>query len=156
MISLQNVKLGAVVFSTATVATDASTTGYVDCRGYSYALLQFTTPVATATNSSAKVAALQVNHSDSTSSTGTALIAGTTNATAGTSQFVLGAHNDTANAQVVHVGVDLRGRGRYLYYTITTPAAPTASRFSLQAILSRPEQSPDTTTEKGVTGFGFV
>lgn len=154
MISLQNLKVLLVVNS-ATVATNAAITGHIDCKGFGYAHLTFTTPAAAATNSSAKISALAISHSDSTSSTGTAItgLTGTTNTVATSSAFVIKAHNDTSNGAAQCVGVDMRGRARYLYFTVTPGASNTT--LGLVALGGRAENSIDTDSERNAGG-GFA
>lgn len=160
MIAAGNVKVIGLIAATATVATNAAaSTVNIDTRGFNFAEIIVMTPPAAATNNTVKMSAIQVNHTDSTSSTGTALIAGTTNTTAASTQFLIGAHTDTSNPAMTQIGIDLRGRARYLYLTVTGgDIAAATNKLTIAAVarLSRADQSPNTNTERGTDSSGFA
>lgn len=125
MIAAQNVK-DAVMFSTATIATNATTASTeVDTLGFSYLTVRAFLPKASATDSSAKWTVLKLQEGDTTSSysdvTG---FTGTTNTTAAAGEFVLPVHNNTSVSQCVRMHIKLGGsRKRYLRLVAQAPAS---------------------------------
>lgn len=141
-----------------TIATNATASAAVvlDTLGWDRADILIGLPVATATNSSAKFAALQVTAGDTTaytSSTAVAGLVGTTNSTAATNQFVIAAQNDTSNPQVTRLVVD-KGYTPERYLFVVWQGAASHNTVSANAILSRGKIGPDTDTERGVAVSG--
>lgn len=140
----------SVIMTWATLSTSATSSSRVDRLGFEYADITVVMPVATATNSSAKWASCTILHGDSTavsSATAVTALTGTTNSST-TSGFVIAAQNDTSNPQVTRLGVDCRGKGRYLFLQLQGAA----SHHTAYAIanLYTANELPDTDTKKGV------
>lgn len=140
-----------------TAATNATTTARCDTLGFRYALFEAVIPPAVATNSSAKFTSLSIYEADTTIyATTNAVLLGTTNATAAAGSYVLPAWNDTSNPQIVRLGIDLRGRKRYLFALIDLPDVTNYTTFVYSWRLSRAEEEPNTTTEAGVSAWAFA
>ncbi len=100
------------------VSTSATSATTVDTLGFDYVRIDVLHNVASATNASAKWTALKLMHgttTDATNHTNIVGAVGTTEATATSSQFVLGVHNDTSVGGVTSFFVDLRTKERYCY-----------------------------------------
>lgn len=138
-----------------TVATNATNSCRIDRLGFNYAIINAAMPAATATNSSAKFGALKLMESDTTAVSDAVSVSGyigTTNATAATTagavEFVIPAHNDTSNRQIVQMRVPLQARKRYLF--VISQAAASHQTVQVSANLFRPNVLPDTAAEAGV------
>ncbi len=142
----------------ATAATNATASARVDTLGFDYASFRAWLPKATATNSSAKWAVLRITEADVTTvSSATAIVklTGTTNTvTDATNGYVIAAHNNTSDPQCTKLGLDLRGRKRYLF--VTYQAADSHSTCSISCSLSRAKDQPDTDTARGVGVSSFA
>lgn len=138
----------------ATVASDATSSTYFDRRGYNMAKVLVCCDEAPATNTSQKYTSLVVMHSPTTHiSNATALSngTGTTNTTASATQFVLPAHNDTANAQILQFNINCQMLERYIH--VKLQASSSGIIIDNTAVLFRAEQAPDTATEAGTAAF---
>lgn len=144
MINTQNCK--AVILKTVISSSAADTSDYIDHAGYHYATFIVGGAVATATNSSQTLTTLTLTEGDTTSSFSS--ITGFVGGTA----FTIPVNNDTAARLSYRMDVDLRNRKRYLQMSIRAAAAGSTDT-SVACILSRAEQSPNTTTEAGVLGW---
>lgn len=95
------------------IATDATSAVTVDTAGEDYCRIDAVISPATATNSSTKWTSLKLMHgttTDVSNCTNIVGAVGTTNATATSSQFVLGVHNDTTIGGVTSFFVDLTNK----------------------------------------------
>jgi len=138
-----------------TQASNATTSTRIDRLGFDYAVIEAIAPPAAATNSSAKFRVFAIYQADTTTySTADAVIAGTTNSTATTAQFVLNVHNNTSNPNIVRCAVDLRPCKRYLFVAWGAPGATNYTTNVVVAHLFRGEDAPDSTTEAGVATLG--
>lgn len=140
----------------ATAATSATASARVDTLGYRWCTIETILTKATATNSSAKWGVLKVTDADTTTYVATntyVALTGTTNTvTDATNGFVIAAQNNTTDAQVGKIHVDLRGsKKRYLF--VVYQAADSHSTVVIKAELSKAETMPDSATEWGA---GFV
>ena len=139
----------------ATAATSATASARVDTLGYRWCTIETILTKATATNSSAKWGVLKVTDADTTTYVATntyVALTGTTNTvTDATNGFVIAAQNNTTDAQVGKLQVNLLGKKRYLF--VVYQAADSHSTVVIKAELSRAEAMPDSATEWGA---GFV
>lgn len=110
---------------------------------------------ATATNSSAKFGALDVRIGNTTTyseATAVSGLSGTTNSTAGSTQFVIPVHNNTSDAQCIRLSVNRPGdRGRYLF--ITFQAAASHQTIWAEAQAFNLAQAPNSASEMGVGAY---
>jgi len=117
---------GIAALAQATVATNATASvGPFDMQGYDHVTIDAIHNPAAATDSSAKWAALSVLVGDTTTyseATTVPGLSGTTNATASTSQFVLGVHNDTSFASITRMSI-AGLRHRYVFINRQVPGA---------------------------------
>lgn len=153
---LQNCKY--IVFQgPETVATNATSSAWVDTLGFRYAAIVSSHDPPTATNSSAQFTSWRLLHGAVTNiSSGTAVstLTGTTNTTATTAQFVLGVANDTAVGGTVLAFVDCQSLERYL--TVEKEASSIGWDGCMDlAILTNGPEAPDTAALRGVVGNGF-
>jgi len=139
--------------SQATVATNATASvGPFDIRGFGVVIASAIANPAVATNSSAKWAALDIRLGDTTSYTNATAVnglVGTTNATASTSQFVLGVHNDTSFAGITRASI-ADNRHAYLFITYQTAGATNYNSPAFFVNAWHGPQTPDTATEAGL------
>lgn len=152
---LQNCKYVAFQGPT-TVATNATSSAYVDTFGFKYAALLVIAEPATATNSDAKYTSLRVLHGAVTnisSGTAVATLTGTTESTATTSQFVIGTHNNTLVGSVTPLFIDLQGLERYLTIEKRSSSAGWDGNCAV-AILTNGPEAPDTAALRSTTGGG--
>lgn len=149
MIASQNNRT-VVLLGPGTLPTNATATARVDTLGYDYATVTVLQGPATATNSSARWASLFFSHGDSTSSTAATNIASLVGSTttAATSGFVIAANNNTSTGIAQRFGIDLRGKGRYLFFSGQPHA--TNNNVAVVCELSRAEVSPSTDAQRGV------
>lgn len=146
MIHMQNVKIDRVI-KPASHASNATASGSIDTKGYSYLTLHWVMDSATATTKPTKMA---VSEGDMTSSfASVAAFTGTTNTVTSTSAGWLIPAASTSATQSVKMDIDLRKRKRYLKveWTPGTPTRPSA----VIGYLSRASDAPDTTTDAGIT-----
>lgn len=109
----------ATVDSAATASA-----GPFDISGYEQVVFRAIHAAAVATNSSAKWVVLEVALGDTTTyseATAVSGLSGTTNTTASTSQFILGAHNSTSYASVTRLSVS-GNRHKYGFVKYHVPA----------------------------------
>lgn len=158
MLPMQNDKTVVLAHGLATVASGATASAAVlDTFGYDVATVEVSHPPATATNSSAKLAAFAIYESDATTFATTYPVAvGTTNATAASGQFVLGEHNNTTYGAVARVTIPLQGRRRYLFVVTQPPATTNYNHIHVVGRLSRAEQAPIVASAAGVTTLHVV
>ena len=140
-----------------TQASNATTSTRIDTIGYDYLVLTGVAPPAAATNSSAKWRVFDVYQADITTfATTDAVIVGTTNTTAAATEFVMGVHNDTTEANIVKVGVDLRGRERYLFVEWGAPGATDYTTNVIVSELFRAEEQPTTAALSNLSAWTHV
>ena len=142
----------AVVSTAATSATTVNTLGEGD-----YARVDVFHNVASATNASAKWTALKLSHGTTTHPTNHTNIVGavgTTNATATSSQFVLGVHNDTSVGGVTSFFVNLTNKERIL--RVEKQAAASYHSTHNTITYFRINEGPDTAGELGASAFASV
>lgn len=150
---------GIAALAQATVATNATASvGPFDMQGFAHAVVQVIHPPAAATNSSAKWAALDVLVGDTTDFTNATVVpglSGTTNATASTSQFVLGVHNDTTYAGLTLLAVsNLRHR-----YVFIRRQVPGATNYNVPAFVVSGWHGlydPSSAAEAGASAWAFA
>lgn len=117
MMPLQNTCTKIAIKPTS-AASASTTSGYVDCLGFSEAAVDVALDTQAATSSNPSV--LKLSQSDVTDASAFADIAGFVgDATDG---FVI-PPADTANPQIVRLNVDMRARKRYLKVTISPAGA---------------------------------
>lgn len=138
MIHAQNTKK-VVVIKPASIATNATSTGNIDCLGYDYCSIDIIADTAAAVSNNPSV--MLVKEGDTTSSF--AAVPGLT----GDTDFTI-ANADTANAAITTLDINLKARKRYLQVSLT--AAGAATIYAVTATLSRAEQAPTTATNRGV------
>jgi len=156
MNNAQNIRT-LVVQGPASVATNATSAVTADTLGYDYAMVDVVHSPATATNSSAKWTALQLEHGTTTDATNHTTISGavgTTNSTTAATQFVLPVHNDTSVGGIVRFFVNLAGKERYL--RIEKHATDSHDTTCDTVHLFRGDAVPDTASLRGVNGFVIV
>lgn len=153
MIHAQMTKVLPLVLATA--ATNATASAQASVARARYAVVKVTQMKATATDSSAKILALKVQGGNSSTGSWTDLIAGTTNATAGSTEFVLAAHNDTSVPGVTKIFVDLT---KYPYSNLNVVyTAPTGhTTLGIEIETSRAEIVPDSATTRGLIAQAFA
>lgn len=120
--------------------SSATTTANLDTKGASYATIRVA--FASELNTNAVGPTLVLSHSDDTVVTNFATLE-TVSAV------------DLLAAENVHLGVDLRGKKRYLRLAVTTATATNDNiTFAAMASLSKLENSPNgTTSVAGITRF---
>ncbi len=137
-------------------ATNASVWLDVDTLGWNHAsflMVGSTSP----TNNTDKVAAFSIyEHDTTTTSTANLILAGTTNTTAATNQFIINAHTSSTILNKLKADVDLRGRMRWLYFGALVPANTNMTQAYQVCVLTRPSIGPDTTTEANVHSWGAL
>jgi hypothetical protein len=139
----------------ATVATNATASvGPFDVGGYEQLIFRAIHPAATATNASAKWAALEVllgDTTDLTSATAVSGLSGTTG-TASTSQFALGVWNNTSVSSVTRLSVS-GNRHKYAFIKYQPPAGAsyTAPAFVVDAFNGG--QAANSATEANVAAW---
>ena len=117
MIAGQNDQFVVLVApATVTVATNATSYGYLDTLGYDQARFVYTSTLGTATGVCAKQFAIREGTNSTAATAIVALTGGT--ATATSVAFVCGAH-DTKVPVAMVIDVDCRKRERYLRVQIT-------------------------------------
>lgn len=132
MFPLQNTKTVNVVAQTST-ATNATTTGLVDTLGFDSVAVDSFLDSAAATSSNP--ATLKLQECDTSNGTFADITGLVGDATDG---FTIPAA-DTANAQIVRMNVDMRGRKRYLKW-LCTPGGATQI-VGATAVLGKAEDS---------------
>ena len=137
MKSVQSCKVEGIVQVGTSVATNATTIGYLDTLGWDQADIFVTYSTNATTSACATVLSLKEG-TNSTASTSIVAFTGGT-ATSTSVGFVIPAFKGTAEPTVIHFSVDLQKRERYLRVTSTSPAAGTVSAI---AVLSRGEVMP--------------
>ena len=156
MIQAQNIR--SVVFQgPLSVATNATSATTVDTLGYDYAMVDVIHGPATATNSSAKWTALQLEHGTTTDASNHTTIdggVGTTNSTTAATQFVLPVHNDTSVGGMVRFFVDCSQYERYL--RVELQATDSHDTVCQIAHLFRAKDVPDSTTDRGINAQVFL
>lgn len=156
----QNQQTKVVVFggpsdvsSAATSATTVDTLGMGDtCR------VDVLHAKAVATNSSAKWSSLKLMEgttTDASNHTNIVGCVGTTEATATSSQFVLGVHNNTALGGVTSFFLDLSKRARYLRVEKEASSAAYVSTANVITFF-RIAEGPDEASEFGASAFVVV
>lgn len=141
----------------AVVATDATSATTVDTSGFEYARIDVLVNVASNASASAKWTSLKLMHGTTTHPTNHTNIVGavgTTNATATSSQFVLGEHSDTAAGGITSFFVDCSKYEKIL--RIEKQAAASYHSTANIITLSRAANMPDTAAELGATAYTIV
>jgi len=141
----------SVPLVTGTVATDATASASIAVAGYHYATIKAVLPVASATNASAKWTILKVQGGDAATGAWTDIIAGTTNATAGTTQFVLVAHNNTSVKAEAKIHVNLINNP-YGYLNVIYQAPASNSTVFIGAELTRADALSTTAAGRNLLG----
>ena len=139
------------------VATDATSATTVDTSGFDYARIDVLINVASNTSASAKWTALKLSHGKTThpsNHTNIVGAVGTTEATATSSQFVLGVHNDTAVGGITSFFVNCSKYEKIL--RIEKHAAASYHSTANVIILTRAANMPDTAAELGASAFTIV
>lgn len=147
---------GIASLAQATVATNATASvGPFDMQGFDHVTIDAIHPPAAATDSSAKWAVLDVLAGDTTTFSEATVVpglSGTTNATASTSQFVLGVHNDTSFASITRMSIaGLRHR-----YVFVRRQVPGATNYNVPAFVVNgyhAAQAPSSATEANLTSW---
>lgn len=149
--------LSKTIAISATSATNATASaGPFDMSGCNQVNIKVCHAAASATNASAKWATLQILNSDSTaftSATAVSGLVGTTNATASTSQFVLGAHNNTSNMSVTKLNVL---DNKHPYYFVVFSAATGYNTATIVVDGYAAAQAPNTASENGAAAIASV
>lgn len=113
---LQTMAVTVATNNTSAVYLDASADGGAQSVGFIVAMQP-----STATNSSNKLNSLKIVHSDTTDQTSfVSIFEGTTNSTAGETQFVLPTQNSTSLDAVIAGSVKTAGRKRYIGVVVAT------------------------------------
>lgn len=139
------------------VATNATSATTVDTSGFEYARIDVIHNVASATNASAKWTTLKLQHGKTTHPTNHTNIVGavgTTEATATSSQFVLGVHNDTALGGVTSFFINCAKYEKIL--RIEKHAAASYHSTANIITLSRAASMPDSASEMGASAIAIV
>lgn len=149
---LGNLAKSVVVAGEATVLTNATASyGPFDISGCGHVVIKAIHPPAVATNSSAKWQALAVYVGDTTnftSATAVVGLVGTTEATASTSQFFLGVHNDTSYASITRLSIG-SNRAKYAFVQANPPGATSYRRVAIVCDGYHSGQAPNTASEAG-------
>lgn len=135
--------------ASATIATNATNQGIVDCAGYHYAKVMVIGGIASSGTSNT-FSTLALQEGDTTAITGTnqANVTGAVGGTDATSGFTIPINNSSVTGYLVEFNVDLRKRKRYLTVK-STPSivASDMGPYSVVAVLSRAEVSPSATAD---------
>ena len=130
----------------AIVDNAAFTTASVDCKGFDWCdfyVILGATDIA--------MAALSLSESDDDSSY--AAVTGANFATGTMPDGVAAAlPSATQDNGIFHIGVDLRGRKRYLDIQATAGDGAAGTYACIIAVLSRAKEAPNTYAERGMTG----
>jgi len=150
-VETQDVKIESLIRPvTVTIATGATTYGYLDTLGWDYALIAIH---ANAEHASAAFTVCALT--EGTNSAAATAIPAFTGGTSTTTSvgYVIAAADNTSEGCVVRMNVDLRKRERYLKLSLTPGNA--ADSYSALAILSRGREVPgadDGSVVNDVTG----
>lgn len=160
MLSLQQVKTVPLV-GPVTIATNADTTARFEWGVYSEACVQIRLNPSTGTSSTVKALVCKLEEADDTTtnvsaitivnqSTSVAGFSGTTNsvAVATSGEFVLPAHTDTSEAQVINLYLG-KNAGRKKYVRLSLRGATNLNTVFAQVLLARPEVAPDSASDAG-------
>lgn len=141
MIHAQNAKL-MVLKAPGTIATNATATAAFSRAEHEHVSIFAIFPAATATNSSAKFAALSFLEATASNGSFTAIpgLTGTTNTTATTAQFLISQHNDTSNAASWRF--DIPSDGRQKWYSVAATPIAGYTDFTIIALLSQSNEAP--------------
>ncbi|MCP4539814.1 MAG: hypothetical protein GY832_21965 [Chloroflexi bacterium] len=138
------------VLTPQAIATNATSSSYIDTLGFGALRIDISTIAATATNSSAQWTSMVVLEGTTTAiASGTAIssLTGTTNTTATTAQFVLPINNDTAAGQTVSIDIDTTDLQRYIH--VKVQAAKGYGTVCMLGQLYRPHTAPDAAGDWG-------
>lgn len=137
-IAAQDMKVEVLIApATVTIATNASTYGYLDTIGWEHAKIVVNTAKEATSSACAKVLAVTEG---TNSAAATAIVAATGGTATSTSVgFVIPLYKGTAEGAAVVFDIDLRKRERYLKIQCNPG---TASTFSAIALLSRGKVMP--------------
>lgn len=141
----------------AVVATNSVSATYVDVSGFDYARLDVVHNKASSTNASAKWTTLRLTHGKTTDATNHSSVVGavgTTEATATSSQFVLGVHNNTSVGGVTSFFIDCTKYEKILSIEKTASASYHSTSNSIT--LSRAASMPDSASEMGASAIAIV
>jgi hypothetical protein len=159
MIWHQATKVMHSIPTTSCATNNTSALLTVDTLGYDYCTIDVGHTTA-ATNASTKWTALTVyEHDTTTFATTYTVVAGTTNTTASTGQFIINGFNgDTASTQtrITRIGIACNNARRRYLSVVPAPGSTTYSACFAMATLSRAKLAPDTTTEAYVNEYTFV
>ena len=139
------------------VATDATSATTIDTSGFEYARIDVIHNVASATNASAKWTKLKLQHGKTTHPTNHTNIVGavgTTEATATSSEFVLGVHNNTSNGGVTSFFINCAKYEKIL--RIEKQASASYHSTANIITLSRAAAMPDSASLLGASAFTIV
>lgn len=141
-----------VVQPNATQATDATASaGPFDIAGFDSVQFKCIHIAATNASASAKWAVLDVLVGDSTAFTSATAVnglVGTTNATASTSQYVLGVHNNTSFGSVTRLNLH-KNKHAYAYIRYQPPATTNYRLPVFVVDAFNAAQSPNSASESG-------
>jgi len=157
MIAAQLFKSQSLVGPTTALVTSTTVSARVDTLGSHGVCIRLIHPAAAATNSGVKWAAISIGVADTTTySTANRILSGNT-ATAVTSstEFVISAHNDTANASVTEIFIN-RPAGRYVFLDFTPVASTVYQNIYCEARLFNLDQEPSSASEAGAATRVFV
>jgi len=146
MIHAQDMKIVDLVLPQS-IATNGTATGYVDTKGFDYCTIIVKGDTAANATNKLHTTGILLSEGDTTSSYATI-----TGQVAGTDYTVPTPSTSVANFH--EFGIDLRGRKRYLKISLTPLGA--ARIFSADALLSRAEEMPVGTTERGTRVSHFA
>jgi hypothetical protein len=148
MIHAQDAKV-AVLVAPASIASNTTTSGYVDTRGFDYLEVDLVLGTVAATSSITKSIAL--SESDTTAFVATDVITTFVGSAATSTSvgFVWPTVGVTSGSQIIRMGVDIRARKRYIELYWGAPAV--AQTACALARLSRAGEMPNTAAEAGVT-----
>lgn len=138
----------ASVWAPQTVSDNATVTGWVDTKGFGYAIVNVHRDTAAAVSSVPNE--LKLSHGDVTNVSSTSSIVALTGGAATTTAvgFVIPAA-DTSNADVFSFKVDLRGKKRYLFAHFSPLDASTYNSCSALLFSGEQTPAPDTRVEDG-------
>lgn len=142
MIHQQNSKF-VQMKTIATVATNATNTGYVDCTGFHYAKVQVLVAPAGASNASQTFTVLSLQEANDTNDSNFADVTGFVGGTNATGGFTIPIVNTSTSGQVIEFNVDCRKRKKVLRVKSTpTAVASNMGAYGVFATLSRTEVTP--------------
>lgn len=145
MIHLQDVKFVSITPPAAKVDAGSFTTAAVDTLGYRYVTI-----VCYLGDTDIAMSALKVQESEDSGMSGAEdideLVVGTANNIDGVASALPSATDDN---KFVVFEIDMRGRKRYLDLVATAGDGSTGTFMAAMAILSRPEISPISISERG-------